>query len=301
MLAARIWKVPEKQRSQAILATHYVKAFAFEIDTLAHPRLADLDGIVKLAASRGWKLYFNLLPENTEMATQLLGDTLTPMIRRNAAFLVRRYHQAPATLVNHLEILPNAHFVDQSWTTEHYDEFGRRKVAAALALAMKDQFPAAYKEVKQAPNAGLALFNDCEGKVQWSQLHTCVEGKAKSGKRASMIGGKEKFSTTFATKLEKLDSTQLDSLEVDFWLYQERLDHYTGLALEASGDSVGYLWDTVGLRRMSPTLGAWVHVRHVLPCFPSLPQADVLKVYFYNPSEFPVWVDDIRLRFLGKD
>ncbi|MFN8393869.1 MAG: hypothetical protein U0176_04275 [Bacteroidia bacterium] len=40
---------PDAPRWQ--LATHFVKAYAFQIDTLTHPRIADFDGIVELARS----------------------------------------------------------------------------------------------------------------------------------------------------------------------------------------------------------------------------------------------------------
>jgi hypothetical protein len=279
------------------LATHYIKAYAFLIDTLQNPRIADFDAIVRQVKARGWNIAFALIPENTERAQGLVGPPLTWMMRRNRDLLVQRYRRMGATVIDLLELLPNKTFIDQEWTTEHYYEAGRRAIADSIASALRPFHPQAYRLAKWVPGKGSTyFFNDMEGATQWSQMHTAVPGRAHSGQRACKIGGLEKFSATWTADVQNLDSTALDSVSISFWLYQESLTHYAGLAREASGDATGYLWDTTGLRHYAHLTGEWVHVQTTLPLWPNVRQAQVLKFYLYNPSEEHIWVDDIAIQ-----
>lgn len=280
------------------LATHYIKAYAFLIDTLTNPRVADFDAIVRTAQSRGWNIVLNLIPENTDRATQLLGEPLTWMMRRNRDLLVQRYRRMGATVIDLLDLLPNEDFIDQNWTTEHYFETGRRAIADTVARTLRRLHPEAFYPVIWSRSLGKTRFaNDMEGLQQWSQMHTVAEGRAHSGRHACAIGGKELFSVTWTAAVPDLDTSALDSVLVQFWLYQESLDHYAGLALEASGDSVGYLWDTTGLRRYASATGQWTQVRARLPLWPAIRKAQVLKCYVYDPAGAPLWIDDFEIQF----
>lgn len=284
-----------------ILSTHYVKAYAFQIDTLTNPRIADFDAIVDYAHARGWNIVLPLIPENLETAQRLLGDTLTHFIRDNARLLEQRYTRRGATVVNMLDILPHRDFIDKDWTTEHYVEHGRRAVAGRIALAIRKYYPdhydpAAYDEAHDE----VIFFNDMEGPTVWSQMHTTTTERAYRGKKSSKIGDPEKFSTTWTAGISNLDTTQLDTIEVSFWLYQTNLDHLAGLAIEASGDSISYLWDTTGIRRITRTLDQWTPVKFSIPLWPQITRADIIKTYIYNPSSHPIWIDDMRIRFIPK-
>jgi hypothetical protein len=280
------------------LATHYVKAYGFLIDTLANPRIADFDALVHTAQARGWNIVFALIPEDVARAEALCGAPLAWMMRHNRDLLVNRYRRMGATVVDLLEFLPSSAFIDQNWTTEHYFEEGRRAIADSIAGALRAFHPAAYKAAKWVRGAGKTyFFNDMEGKTQWSQMHTAVPGRAHSGKLACKVGGKEKFSVTWTADVKNMDTSALDSVDVNLWLYQEGLDHYAGVAVEASGDSTGYLWDTTGLRRYTHVTGEWVQVRMRLPLWPNTGKAQVVKLYVYNPSEKDIWIDDLGIQF----
>jgi len=136
---ARDWydavKYPDEagvNRRKRILADDYIKAFAFVLDE-NNPRMADFDAMVKLAANRGWKLVFNLVPENMEYAGLLLGDALLAQIRHNRDFLLNRYQGKGATVVDNLELAMGSEFTDQFWTTEHVN--GRVRQACARNVA----------------------------------------------------------------------------------------------------------------------------------------------------------------------
>jgi hypothetical protein len=144
---ARAWYDAEKyadeqgaNRRKRILADDYIKAFAFVLNA-ANPRIADFDAMVVLAAQRGWKLVFNLVPENMEYADSLLGEAMTAQIRHNRDFLVQRYHGHGAVVVDNLEVARGAEFTDQFWTTEHVNGRVRQVCARNVAQTILGKAP----------------------------------------------------------------------------------------------------------------------------------------------------------------
>lgn len=121
------------------LATHYIKAYAFQIDTLKNPRIADFDEIVNIARKQKWNLVFNLLAENVEKANDLLGEDILFLIKSNRDLLVDRYHRNGVVVVDNLESVPDHSFSDQEWTTEHYDQFGRSIVARNIVDSLQNR------------------------------------------------------------------------------------------------------------------------------------------------------------------
>ncbi len=292
----------ERNDAEIDLACHYVKTFAFQIDTVTNPRIQDFDRIVALAQERGWNLILNILPENMEQAERLVGKELTWLMRQNRDLLVRRYgKQKGVTVIDQLESLHNADFRDQDWTTEHYLEHGRRNVADRIAAAIKEIYPKDYVIPKQQNRlTNHSFFNDCEGKEVWSQMQTLDAVHAHSGLSSSLTGnGKGQFGVTFTYPIPKLDSNSLDSIAFSCWVYAERQEHNAAIAWEASGDSTGYLWDSLQFRSLQQKPSEWQQIHFRIPLWPNVSSAAILKVYPYNPSPIPIWFDDIRIEFLG--
>lgn len=119
------------------LAHHYVKAYAFSIDTLNNPRIHDFDRIVNECQTKGIKLYFNILSENTRYADSLVGPELTRLMRYNRDLLVRRYAAKGAIVIDNLETVDAMDFSEKNWTTEHYNQRGRARVAAKVRKAIE--------------------------------------------------------------------------------------------------------------------------------------------------------------------
>lgn len=111
------------------LADHYIKAYAFQIDTLNNPRIKDFDRIVELCRQKNIKLYFNILSENTQWADSLVGKELVWLMRQNRDLLVQRYAKMGVVMIDNLERVPGECFGEKNWTTEHYNQRGRRIVA----------------------------------------------------------------------------------------------------------------------------------------------------------------------------
>lgn len=133
---------PDQARTE--LACHYIKAYGFQIDTLSNPRIADFNEIVELARERGWNLVFILMAENTEKAEQLVGEDLLFLMHQNRDLLEHYYREKGVTLVDNLSCIEDAQFTDQTWTTEHYDEAGRKTIAKRTAEALKTWYGSQY-------------------------------------------------------------------------------------------------------------------------------------------------------------
>ena len=118
------------------LAHHYVKAYAFSIDTMNNPRIRDFDEIVNVCKLKNIKVYFNLLSENTQWADSLVGNKLSDLMRYNRDLLVDRYTRKGAVVIDNLEAVPGKHFGEKNWTTEHYDQTGRAIIAKNVCKAL---------------------------------------------------------------------------------------------------------------------------------------------------------------------
>jgi hypothetical protein len=121
------------------LACHYIKNFAFTLDTINNERINDLDRLVEIARKRNIKVVFNLLSENMQQANDLVGPMLTNMMEDNCQLLIDRYTQKGALVINNLYVVPDSCFVDRNWPTEHYNLAGKELVAQALAKGLKKE------------------------------------------------------------------------------------------------------------------------------------------------------------------
>lgn len=126
------WDLPK-----IALACHYIKAYAFQIDTLTNPRIHDFDQMVEIAQRKKVRLVFHLMAENTAYADSLVGPELTFLMRQNRDLLVERYTRKGVQVVDQLERVPGKYYTDQNWTTEHYWYEGRKLLADQLALQVK--------------------------------------------------------------------------------------------------------------------------------------------------------------------
>lgn len=206
------------------------------------------------------------------------------------------------TWVNQLGALPTQDFLEPNWTSEHYFEHGRRTVADRLAQAISPLWPGEMQvPVLQHPLQERSFFNDCEGQTVWSQMQTLDAGQAHSGRQACRTQGpKAQFGITLAQPLAAIDTMAVDSMRFSCWVYQEAGDHTASIAWEAGGAKTGYLWDSLQLRNFAIPAGQWTKIEFTTALWPNLAQAEILKVYPYNPSTTAVWFDDIRIIYAGR-
>lgn len=115
------------------LACHFVKSYAFSINVDKNPRIADFDNIMKEAKKRNLNVVLNLMAENTQYADSLVGPVLVNLMRENRDLLVNRYTAQGAIVVDNMELVNGKDYIDQNWTTEHYNQTGRWIVARNVA------------------------------------------------------------------------------------------------------------------------------------------------------------------------
>lgn len=133
------------------LADHYIKAYAFMIDTLTNPRIKDFDRIVHVARKKGLNVVLNILAENTTYADSLVGNNLVWLMKTNRNLLVKRYTRMGAIVVDNLEAVPGYDYTDQHWTTEHYGQLGRQLIAKNVADSLKRYYPNNYHKREILP------------------------------------------------------------------------------------------------------------------------------------------------------
>lgn len=126
------------------LACHYIKGYAFNL-TENNPRVKDFDAIADWCSKNGINLYLNLMAENIEYADSLVGKELVFLMNQNRDFLVKRYSTGNCNVVDNFNLVPGREFIDQNWTTEHYNDRGRMRIARNLATTLKSQFKNEYK------------------------------------------------------------------------------------------------------------------------------------------------------------
>ena len=127
-----------------ILACHYIKSYAFNLDE-TNPRIKDFDQIADWCAKNKISLYLNLMAENIEYADSLVGKELVFLMRQNRDYLIKRYTKETCKVVDNLELVHGKNYIDQNWTTEHYDYKGRMRIAKNLAEKLQNQFRNEYK------------------------------------------------------------------------------------------------------------------------------------------------------------
>lgn len=121
------------------LACHYIKNFAFKLDTTHNQRIKDFDELVEIARKRNIKVVFNLLSENMQQANSLVGTMLSTMMEDNCQVLTKRYTRKGAVVINNLYVVPDSCFVDRNWPTEHYNLAGKERIAQALAKGLQSE------------------------------------------------------------------------------------------------------------------------------------------------------------------
>jgi hypothetical protein len=292
-------KNPDGSKNFALtdLACHYIKTYAFQIDTLTNPRIKDFDKIVALAKERNWNLVFNLMAENMETADSLVGKELIYLIRQNRDLLVNRYRRNGVLVVDNLECVHNNEFIDQNWTTEHYTENGRKIIAKNVAECLTKFYPNDYTSVTYATSKPVNFFNDCEGKTIWGQMQTLTTEKSFSGKKSSKTGQGQDFSVTFEYPILNLPDS-MKQVSIAFQIFQSDVNQNTKLIMEISGKRIEYRQNGVLINDLSQTIQKWDQLNYTFTLPANFYKGDLIKLYIYNPTTSMINIDDFSIKFL---
>lgn len=283
--------------AQTELASHYIKAYGFQIDTLHNPRIKDFNDIVRLSEKKGWNLVFNLLSENTEKAGKLVGEDLLYIMNENRNLLIKYFEQKGVTVVDNLSAVEDDQFIDQNWTTEHYGEKGRKKIARNVASAIKLFHPEAFTSIDYSQNIQTYFFNNCEGKVIWGQKQTITEKTSFSGKHSSRTGNGNNFSITFEYPLKLMPDSVKNTINIGLKIKQESINHEAKLVFQANGENIKSYGQDFDLKRQVNKINTWsdYNMEFIIP--DSIKEADLIKIYVYNTSTEIIYVDDFEIEF----
>ncbi|MBN1951725.1 MAG: hypothetical protein JW801_11015 [Bacteroidales bacterium] len=287
-----------KNEQLSELACHYIKTYGFQLDTSSNPRIKDFNEIIELAHRRGWNLVFNLLAENTERAKELVGDDLIYLINTNAEILINYFHKKGIKVVNNLNSVDNEQFIDQNWTTEHYAEQGRKTIAENVAESLRTWHNDFYEKMNYSNTYQTDFFNDCENKhVVWGQMQTITTEAAYSGKKSSQTGAGHDFSITMEYPLKVIPDSLKKNIAIELMLHQTSLNHDAQLVIQASGSDFNNYWCRYDIKEKVKKEDKWLKYNMLVDIPDSIKQADLLKIYVYNPSKEKIYIDDFRIEF----
>ncbi|MGB0403909.1 MAG: hypothetical protein ACPGEG_07415 [Salibacteraceae bacterium] len=128
------WRNPKRQ-----LADHFIKNYAFVLNENT-PRISDFDKISEIAKDKNLQLLFVIIPENMELANELLGSDLTDLMNTNRTYLNARYDHPEQNqhVLDIMDLLNDDNFTDREFPTEHYNYEGRLKVATTISKKLKE-------------------------------------------------------------------------------------------------------------------------------------------------------------------
>lgn len=281
------------------LACHYVKGYAFLIDTTDHPRIRDVEDIIRMAKKRGWNLAFNLLAENTDKAEELVGKELIYLMDENRKRLIRFIESRGALVVDNLESVRDDQFIDANWTTEHYAEQGRRAIAQKVAERIRVFHPGQYSQVHIRKIFKSSYLNNCEEGVIWRQMHTLTEQFAHSGKHSSATGKGEDYSITFEFPYASLPDSLKGIVDMSCKVLVPGEGHKASLVIQGFRKGQEVLWKNFVLT-VAPNPQQWQDMKQTFIVPDELLMMDFIKVYIYNPSGVQVFVDDFLVGFRKK-
>jgi len=274
------------------LACHFIKTYAFQIDTLKNPRIKDFDRIVKLAKERNWNLVFNLMAENVEMADSLVGKELLFLMKQNRDLLVERYTQMGVVVVDNLCSVPDEQFIDRNWTTEHYAEKGRKTIAQNVAESLKTFYPNDYQEIQYSTEQQTHFFNDCDEDKPWGQWQTLTRGQSSSGKKSSKTGKGADYGVTFEYGIKNLPEA-LKTVSVEMQIFQENWDHDALIIMEITGRGTF----TFPVKDLITEKNTWQKASCQFTWEEDFYNWDIVKVFLFNPTQTIIYCDDIRVDF----
>lgn len=290
--------VGNKDYKKTELACHYIKTYAFQIDTVNNPRIKDFNEIIELARDRGWNIILNLLSENVEKAEKLVGKDLTYLMEENRKILIEYFQKTRnIAVVDNFYAVEDEQFIDQDWTTEHYAEEGRKTVAKNVAYTLREYYPDKFMDIDYQNYARTSFFNDCEKKIIWSQMQTITDEIAFSGQYSSKTGKGSDFSLTFEYPLDAIPDTSRNTVTAAMKIYQYSDQHEGTFVIQVLGDNTGHYWNGKFISEQVQEINSWEDYKITFQIPDTMRQAEIIKLYLYNTSNETILIDDFKVSF----
>lgn len=285
-------ETPEKQNLRN-LASHYIKSYAFSIDTLLNPRIGDFDEIVSECKERNIHVIFNILPEDLEKADSLVGPELVQIMHYNTDLLVKRYSAKGAIMVNNLDVLPASQFLDSSFTSEHYRALGRKIVAWNVAAKLKQFHSAQFRGTRS-----LRFINDFETESKWWSPGLLTTEDHVSPSHANETNAERIYSSTFSDHLYDLQESGPLSLTVKLRYKGPFVKQVRLCVMKGVSERIVY-WKEFYFDEMNktPLENGWYSIEEKLEIPERRSGAEQLKVFITNLSGEKALVDDMEIMY----
>lgn len=279
---------------RTILACHYIKGYAFQIDTLTNPRIKDFNDIIKLANKRGWNLVFNLMAENMDKASELVGNELIQIMNDNSQLLIDYYTHKGVIVVNNLCNVSNEQFIDQNWTTEHYAQIGRMTIGSTLADSLRIFYPDEYFNANllsrhiffndfETNNAGFDGFAEYSTKHKWS------------GNRSSKISKQHPYSKTFIITPSLYDLSKYQTIHISAQILSETESSNAALIIESRKNDSIIDWHKFQVNDFITSKNKWQYISINYPINEKVLSADMTKIFFMNSNNEELFIDDFKI------
>ena len=240
--------------------------------------MKDFDRIVELAKERGWNVIFNLMAENIDRANELVGNDLLYLMRQNRDYLINRYgNQENVTVVNNLADVRNGLFTDQNWTTEHYQEMGRRTIAENVAQALREYHPDNYVENDNFKNP---------------KNHYRIDLKSDS----LNVNSSAPYGLTIIDKTYAIDSI-CEKVYISAKVFRETESKEATIVMELYKNGIKTHYDNLMLNDLTDATGKWDFTTSVLPIDTAFFNADEFRVFLHNPSNAPIYIKSLDVSF----
>jgi len=273
------------------LAISFIINYGFRIDTVNNPRIRDFDKIIEYARQRGWKVVLNILPENTQQASLLIGPCLRKLMISNAKLLTKRYESQGAIVVNNLELVDSSHYIDKKWPTEHYDEYGRKMVAPQIALAMRNIYPAHFSDVFMKSDFTCDFEAPSPFFVTLGRDSTCSH----SGKFAEKLDTNNAFGARFVRHYFEVKTLNPRKITASGWFTGIYRPREVKLIISIENDKKQpKLW-TATVSKDIIEYGKWDSLQVNANIPENFGDNDVIRIYFWYTGKNKVWIDDVNI------
>ncbi|MFM1931093.1 MAG: hypothetical protein RL226_396 [Bacteroidota bacterium] len=282
------WEVKE-------LTAHYIRAYAFEIDTANNERIAAMEEIIAMLIERGINPVFHIVAENVDRLHELAGEPIANNTLRNADLLSRWLTDRNVSVVNNIALVRDEDFTDRHWTTEHYSEQGRHVLAQQLAMQLSSllntTFSATYPFSKRYKGE---FFNDCEPNSDWGDSNTLTSQKALSGQFSSCIMVDQPYSITFEYPLAYLPEDRRNNIVFQFSYYGPAPKGALAI-MQTTGDNA--VFESASFGQHSDYISDWNTATITYQLNEEIIRGRTIKLYVHSENNVPFYCDDFSVVF----
>ncbi len=138
-----------------------------------------------------------------------------------------------------------------------------------------------------------SFFNDLEGNFEFWKQNALTKEKSFSGATSSKIQLENKSSSVFEITSDSLLMGELSVITISSKYYQSNTKNSTRLVLEVENEKNDRFWYPVFCIDYFDTVGEWSDFNYKIFLPEKYKKVRQLKIYFYNSSKAPVYLDDL--------